>query len=329
MAEPAQPKLGRVLSTDAFEGTLDLLVAEERRGEAHTAGRLTHHLAVTLSGLLGALGVPLGALIRPIDPRLGQPLLIAGLAAVAVFTLLNTRRREGPVLALDALRAAVEPVSGPRTEAQTRRRRWLGWLALGLGALYFAAGLAWLLYGLLAQRQVNLLALGLVAWALLCVWLLAARHGYQAYQQQRQVGRLRRSFASRYVEARRGEQPQVTVPDDEAAAFARVQQRHIDANFRRALRAWPADAGDPHAVVIMPEAHAALRALPAEAQVALYERLGQLQTAPRPEGAQPASDGAGWMLFEAGNTLLYAVNDETQRIIVTTVAEAVESVDGG
>jgi hypothetical protein len=149
------------------------------------------------------------------------------------------------------------------------------------------------------------------------------------YRYHRQAARLRRSFAGRYVEARRDEQPQVTVPEAEAAAYERIQQRHLDANLRQALRTLSSEAEDPYAVVITPEAHAALRGLSAEVQAALYEHLGQLQTTPQPAATRPASDGAGLMLFEAGHTLTYTVDDKMRRVTVTAVAAAVESVDGG
>jgi hypothetical protein len=229
MAETAPPTPGLALSTDEFERALGLLEQAERAGRPYAAGPLATHLLFTLAGVVGVFACPLGALIRLVDVRLGQPLLVVGLAATALFTLLSTRGRDGTWLSLDMLRAAATGHDPLDAGAEAGRRGRLVVLGvrvlLALGALSLVGGAAWLVYSVLALRVANTAALALAAWPLLVVTVFTAIRGYREHAFYAGAARLRRTFAARYVEARRAEQAEVALSEAEARALGPIQKR--------------------------------------------------------------------------------------------------------
>jgi hypothetical protein len=229
VATPQGPRL----STAELERALGLLEQAERDGRPYAASPLALHLLFTLAGLVGVFACPLGALIRLVDARLGQPLLVVGLAAAALFTLLSTQRREGAWLSVVALRAAwgaeaVSPVRSSATRPAARLARIGRRLVLVLGLVSLAAGLAWLVYAVAALYTALPIPLALVAWPLAGVLVLTAVHGYREHRFYAAAARLRRALAARYVEARRAEAADVTLLEAEARAWGQIQRRLLE-----------------------------------------------------------------------------------------------------
>jgi hypothetical protein len=330
MAEPAPATPGHVLSADEFEGALGLLEAAERQGRQHSAGQFVFSLAFTLTGLVGVFACPLGALIQFVDPRIGQPMLVVGLAATALFTLLNTLRRDGQPFSLDALLGAghADEALEARAGGQRGRKLALGLLlVVGVGSL--VAGVVRLVYSVAALRVVSVPALALIAWPLLAVFVLTAVRRYREYVYFARVARLRRSFSARYVEARRTEATEVVLQAEEARLLSRVQGRGLAASVRQAVEQFETAGGNLYAIVLQPEARAALRSLAPEAQAALHDRLTQLQQAPRPAEARPTADGTGLVIFDGAHTVAYQVDETHRRVTVHSLAAATESAHGG
>lgn len=335
MAEPSPSPHGLVLSADEFEAALALLVEEERRGTQHYARQLIFNLAFSLTLVVALFACPLGTLIRFIDPRLGQPLLVTGLVAAAGFALLGTFKRDGLLLSSDDIRAAAGLDKAPldeSVEAGWRKRTRGTNLIIGLllipGALSVLGGLAWLLYGLFVQRVTPVLSLVLMAWPLLGLFAMTAIRAYQEYVYFSRVAHLRRSFTARFVAAKRDEQAQVSLSAEEVSEFAQVQHRNLAANVRASVQQYAKSGQELYAIVIELEAQAALRDLPAEAQTAVRDRLDQLQEQPRPAEARPTADGSALSLLEGGHTLTYQVDEARRRVTLLSLAAAQEATHG-
>ncbi len=326
MADPEKHAQGLVLSAEEFEAALRLLEEEEHSGRNHTR-QLIFNLAFSLSFAVGALACSLGALIRFVDPAFGQTLLIVGLVAAAVFTLLSTLTHNRLLITSDSIRGALDLGNAPldaSVEAgwrkRTQRTNFIIGVLLVPGAVSILAGLGWLLYSLFALRVVNLLSLVLIAWPVLGLFILTAVRGYQEYAYFSRVAQLRRDFAARLVAARRADEAQVTLSAEEVSQFARVQQRNINTNVRQAVQQYAKTTPELYSVVIEPDAQAALRRLPPETQAALQNRIDALQLDPRPVTAQAATEGNRLILHDDGHTLAYTVDDARQRVTVLSLS---------
>ncbi len=314
------------LGIDELKAALRLLSAEEQTAGTSMHIAVFNVIAYLLVGVM-FLSCPLGLLLVWFDKGLGIRLLVAAIAAFALFGIsLTISPVRNLTSTLSTLRKSV--VASPLGEAamaawtEHSMDRAVGCM-FALGMLVFGAGSCWLVYGLVASQEASPLSLALIALPVLVLFAAVAYNQYRELRYFSQVSALRSQVASRLESASEEGLSSSFVAAKDVALLGQIEKTQVDHTAQKASQEIPGKLKEFYAVAISPEARKTLRLSvkqDSEKGHLLRDTVDTLQIDPRPPNAEPVPALTnGFVIVQGDYEIIYRVDDARRNVTVVQI----------
>jgi mRNA-degrading endonuclease RelE of RelBE toxin-antitoxin system len=318
------------LTLDDLEAALHLL-SEEERAVGSGSNRANKRDLIALIVNDSVIGLMLYALFTGLIivwffPKLGFSLLGIGILAFAllcitVSTFGDFREK------VNQLRGALQ---GTKL-AQVAAQKWgsmfpyEGCLTIIVG-LIVLGGIGWLIFGLIARREILPSSLVLIALSFLIIVAANSVNSFREFKYFSQVSRLRERFQVE-LEGTGAEQPTFVLSKQEKNLLSEVETQQVNRNVAKVLEEYSQQRAI-YSIAIADGPLAYLGTLTEEERQQLREGVDSLQTEPRPDYAWPIPVGPNGVpnnqfAFKNGRqVLIYLVDDGRERVDVMAISEA-------
>jgi hypothetical protein len=301
------------------EAALHLLETEREVGRSITTR--SQALEFVRDLLIGCFyfGLTVGLTVVWSDLWVGVGLLVGAFVCLFVSAMLppsgiaeETERIKG---AIDALGD-----SAPFNSAnQVWPERWPS-IIPGVAGLLWVGGFVWLIWAQIADDEVRLVPLVLVALGSFAMSIGLALTTVNAYRYQRRLAEARERISK---QAGLTESGSVVISSAERAVLSEAAGNQVRRTVKESAKQLPELLDDSYAVTLAPEAFDSLAHLAEDRPqqwLEITELISSLQADPRPAAARPLDEipEAG-KVIEANHGVQFSVDEERRRIYVVAI----------